>query len=320
MSLVEQALRRVKESARGRASQPEVPAPAAEVRAAVDTEFANAQRDKRSRGVRPLTLPCRTDIAPIDFSEDKLRACGFIGPANSARVQGDQFRVIKRKLLGQVSAPQPVPGREDARHGGEGRFIMVASALPNDGKTFASVNLAMSIAAERELAVILFDADVPKSHLSRDLRQGGQPGLLDYLASESMKLSSIVAPTTVAGLYFVPVGGDAGHAADLMASSRMTDLLIEMTEQYPHCVGLFDSSPLLVAPDSQVLARAIDQVLLVVRAEVTPREAVAEALAGLEESKAITLMLNSWTPLRFFRGGTYGTYYGYGSRAHEQPR
>jgi hypothetical protein len=75
-----------------------------------------------------------------------------------------------------------------------------------------------------------------------------------------------------------------------------------------------------MAPDSRILAQAIDQVLVVVRADETPRDAVVEAVSAIGRTSAVTLMLNAWTPLMLSRGDSYGTYYGYGTRAHQQPR
>ena len=87
----------------------------------------------------------------------RLRAAGFVPDENQERRFADQYRRIKRPILMQVQVltAARAPGA---------RFVLMASALPGDGKTFTSINLALSIARERDVSVLVMDADVAKPH------------------------------------------------------------------------------------------------------------------------------------------------------------
>src|SRR5690606_4713039 len=114
-------------------------------------------------------------------------------------VLADQYRHIKRPLISNAT------GR-----GGErlerGQLIMMASAMPGEGKTFTSINLALSMALEKDLSVLLVDADVAKPHISRTFGVEQEPGLLDILKDESSRVESVILPTDVPNLCILPAG------------------------------------------------------------------------------------------------------------------
>src|SRR5690606_20325175 len=103
--------------------------------------------------------------------------------------------------------------------------IMMASALPGDGKTFTSINLALSMSRERDSSVVLVDADVAKPHISRIFGVDKEPGLLDALTDKSDDLESLILPTDVGGLSILPAGGHRDNAAELFASAAMRQLV-----------------------------------------------------------------------------------------------
>jgi protein-tyrosine kinase len=236
----------------------------------------------------------------------RLRAAGFVPDESQERRFADQYRRIKRPILMQVQmlTAANAPGA---------RFVMMASALPGDGKTFTSINLAMSIARERDVSVLIMDADVAKPHISRIFGIDQEPGLLDALADNELDVESLVLPTDVEGLSLLSAGRHHEAATELLASARMHQVLARLTAHDPRRVVLLDSPPLLLSSESRALLPYAGQVVLVVRAGGTPKRAVQEAIGYIGEGKPMGLILNQ-SVLALSEG-----YYGYGSYGDANP-
>jgi exopolysaccharide/PEP-CTERM locus tyrosine autokinase len=230
----------------------------------------------------------------------RLRSAGFVPDENQERRFADQYRRIKRPILMQVQVltAARAPGA---------RFVMMASALPGDGKTFTSINLALSIARERDVSVLIMDADVAKPHISRIFGIDQEPGLLDALADDNLDIESLVLPTDVDGLSVLPAGRRHEAATELLASERMDQVITRLAARDPRRIVLLDSPPLLLSSESRALVHVAGQVVLVVRAGGTPRQAVEEAIGYIGEGKPLGLILNQ-SMLALSEG-----YYGYGS-------
>ena len=193
---------------------------------------------------------------------------------------------------------------------------MMASALPGDGKTFTSINLALSLAREKDTSVVLVDGDAAKPHISRIFGVETWPGLLDVLANPDMDVQDLILQTDCRGLSILPAGTAEDGATELLSSSRMKAVANRLIERNPRCIALFDSSPLLVSSESLALASAMGQVVLVVRAGHTPRHAVVDAVESLAEEIPLSLVLNQGR--RGLSEGRYGYGYGYGSGYGDQ--
>jgi exopolysaccharide/PEP-CTERM locus tyrosine autokinase len=243
----------------------------------------------------PKSVPERR----IVVDRDALREAGYLPETAVDRRFADHYRQIKRPLISQaLASPAPVPGSP--------RLIMMASALPGDGKTFTSINLALSMARERDVSVVLVDADTPKPHVSRIFGVEKEPGLLDALAEPNADIESYVLPTDVVGLSIVPAGKTHDGATELLASTRMSAVVTRLIARDPRRIVLFDSPPLLVSSESRALSAIAGQVVLVVRAGATPHQAVLDALEQLAD-RPVSLVLNQG------RVSLSGGYYGYGS-------
>jgi exopolysaccharide/PEP-CTERM locus tyrosine autokinase len=236
----------------------------------------------------------------VRIDRKRLRHAGFVPDENQERRFADQYRRIKRPILMQVQVltAARAPGA---------RFVMMASALPGDGKTFTSINLALSIARERDVSVLIMDADVAKPHISRIFGIDQEPGLLDALADDAVDIESLVLPTDVPGLSMLPAGRHHEAATELLASARMEQVITRLAARDPRRIVLLDSPPLLLSSESRALVQIAGQVVLVVRAGGTPRRAVEEAIGYIGEGKPLGLILNQ-SLLALSEG-----YYGYGS-------
>ncbi len=235
----------------------------------------------------------------IIVSREELRRSGLLPPDLFQRQQASQFRRIKRPLLAAAL------GR-GADKAANGHLIMVASALPGEGKSFTAMNLALSMAMERDITVLLADADVAKPHVSRSFGVEDEPGLVDALQDSSLDIESLVIPTDVSGLSILPAGRHVETAAELLGGKRMQQVIARLAQADSRRIVLFDSPPLLLTNESRVLTEVVGQVLLVVRAGVTARMAVQEAIATVADNKIVSLVLNQTDTVG------HETYYGHG--------
>jgi protein-tyrosine kinase len=241
----------------------------------------------------------------LHLDRNALRAAEILPPQSQERRLSDEYRQIKRPLLAGATGrggPQ-VPN---------GSLIMVTSALPGDGKTFTTVNLALSIALEKDASVLLVDADVAKPHISRLLGLQDQPGLQDVLQDESRDVESMILPTDVPGMSVLSAGRWNQHATELLASSRMERLVAQIGARDPSRIVLFDSPPLLLTSESRALASVVGQVVFVVRAGSTPQRAVYDALEFLGTNKPVGLVLNQ------SEESSREGYYGYHDHEHRE--
>lgn len=243
----------------------------------------------------------------VDLDLDALAAQGFLTP-NAARSHlADQYRVIKRPLIKNAMGK----GVASLNHA---NLIMVTSALAGEGKSFTSLNLALSIAAELDNTVMLVDADVARPSVLRMLGLPQGPGLLDVL-EESVDMSSVLLRTNVDKLTLLPSGTPHARATELLASDAMSHLLDDMARRYPDRIIIFDSPPLLLTTESRVLASHMGQIVVVVHAEKTAQSAVQQALATIESCPLKMLLLNqaSANASGGYGSGGYGYGYGYAS-------
>ena len=241
-----------------------------------------------------------SDIATID--RGMLAEAGMIVPGAPVGPLAEEFRLVKRQLL---------ITRERIADGGtldKARTALVCSARPGDGKTFCAVNLALSMAAERDTDVLLVDADFAKPDVLATLGIVDRPGLLDALADSHVDVESLVIRTDVGGLSILPAGTKVATDTELLASARTRTVIARLLQANPRRIILFDSPPALAASPASVLAMMVGQVLLVVRADRTPENELRQAVALLDGCDHIALVLNAQS---FVPGGhRFGTYYG----------
>ena len=232
-----------------------------------------------------------------------LRSAGLLPPEEDMNPLARQYREIKHPLVAKAI------GRGAAR-APQGYLIMIASAMTGEGKSFTAVNLALSLAREKDIRVLLVDADVAKPQLSHVLGLGDAPGLLDALRDGDLDVETLIHPTDVPTLSFLPAGGGAEEATELLASSRMQRLAAVLGENDGARVVVFDSPPLLQTTESSALAHLAGQIVVVVRAEWTPQPVLLDALKILEGHPSVSLVLNQSAHTVT---SSYYYYYGYGN-------
>ena len=236
----------------------------------------------------------------VELDLATISANGIVLPNAPRSMLADQFRVLKRPLLANALGRGAAPVNR-------GNLIMVTSALPGEGKTFTSINLAMSIAAELDHTVLLVDADVARPSVLRALGVPAGPGLLELLEGKA-SMAEVLLRTNVDKLSILPSGTPQLHATELLASDAMERLLDELATRYPDRIVIFDSPPLLLTTEARVLATHMGQIVVVVQAERTLQRSVQEAIATIEACPVKLMVLNR---ARASAEGSYATGYGH---------
>ncbi len=281
-SLVEKAAARIDETAQAGPEAPSAPA--------TPSSPPKAQSRRSARRMA------------IDF--DRLRGMGIVTPQDARSLLAEEFRLVKRQLLLKAfrRGPDAIPN---------GHLIMITSANEGEGKTFTAVNLAMSIAAERDLTVLLVDADVIRPAILSMLGIEAQRGLVDLLEDESLDVADVIIRTNQENLSVIPSGPLRPNSTELLASKRMAHFVEDIAKRYPDRVILFDSPPVLVSSEPGVLALHAGQIVFVIEAERTSENDVKSALDIIGSCNNIGFLLNKDRTRR--RSSRMGAYYPYGS-------
>jgi len=277
-------------------------------------DFAESQSEAEVVTDTELVSPDPANMVKIPFKE--LRELGMLTPAIPRSAIAEEYRTIKRPLLVNIAGDAVTPAIP------HGNLIMVTSALEGDGKTFSSICLALSIAMEREKNVLFVDADTAKAEAGRMLGvPSTSPGLIDVLENENARVSDFILPTNVEKLRILPAGGLHTHANELLASARMHKLMLQLSEEDPNRVIVFDSPPLLLTTEAAVLASFMGQIVFVVSSDSTPQHAVTQAIEHIGEDKMVGMLLNRarkrTNPYSYYTYEYRGGPYGYGHRSEE---
>lgn len=238
----------------------------------------------------------------VSIDTARLVSRNLLGPQSKRNRMVEEFRLIKRRLLGRRWAAGERPGNT----------VIVTSALPEEGKTTIAVNLAMSIAAEEDLRVLLVDADFIKPNALRQLGVTADKGLIDVIQNPRLDISDVMLTTNIDKLSLIPSGQLHDRCTELLASARMRDIIAELASRYDDRILIFDSPPVLATTESVTLASHMGQIVFVVQAERTRRQIVASALELIGHRERVSIVLNRATPRL---GSTeFGSYYGAYSR------
>jgi receptor protein-tyrosine kinase len=232
--------------------------------------------------------------AEVDFRH--LAAQGYLTPESPKTQLADEYRVIKRPLLRNAFAPGASAKNRN--------LVMITSALPAEGKSFTALNLAMSMAMEVNHTVLLVDGDVANPSLPGLLGVPSEPGMLDLLCDPRLSIADTVIQTNIEKLSVMPSGSRHRRATELLASQQMANLMRELARDTNRIV-IFDSPPLLPTTEARALATHVGQIVMVVAAEATRQQEVAQALATVESCEIVLMLLNKTHKT------DVGAYYGY---------
>jgi len=234
----------------------------------------------------------------INIDLENLKHMGFLVPHGTNSVLNEEYRQIKRPLLNNMRGKSAHP-IENAN------LLQVTSSLQGEGKTFTAINLALTFAMEMDLNVLLVDADVIKSSVTRTLINRTEKGLTDYLSGGVKELSEVLLATNIPKLKILPAGTRNQLSTELLNSQYMEQLIYEFSKRYDNRVVIIDSSPMLQTNEARILAHKVGQIVFVVEQNKTAQSAVKNALSLIDKDMVVGLVMNK------SRTGRQGGYYGY---------
>jgi protein-tyrosine kinase len=279
------------------AEEPVATAPSFDAFPAVEAPYSDAPA--RVPGLEPLDLSA-IPLRPWALSLPQLPALLERGPAV------EQFRSLRSRIF-ELRDINPL------------KSILISSGLPQEGKSFISTNLALSLARHKNSKVLLIDGDMRRYTLHQILGCESHPGLADYLSGkasavevmqrpEPLQMQTPGAMPILPNLTFIAGGNGGDKAADLSGSPRFGELIRRASPYFDWII--VDSSPVLPVSDAVNLARSCDAVLLVARGGVTKFPVAQRAQSELKASNILGFVLNAVQEMP-----QVGNYYGYdGSR------
>ena len=289
MSVVEKAIRKLQKERAQSADESQAPA-------ASQASAAPQPAGPAAPHATAAAAPAGSQ-ATVILDRATLRSAGLMPPEEELDIITRQYRKIKHPLVARAMG-RGVP-REP-----KGFLIMIASAMSGEGKSFTAMNLALSLSLEKDITVLLVDADAPKPHLTRVMGLANAQGLLDVLRDPQLDVESLIHATNVRSLSFLPLGVCGDDATELLSSARMERAAALLGQRDSHRIVVFDSPPLLQTTESPALARAAGQIVVVVRADSTPQPVLLDALNTLQGHANVSLVLNQST-----QSGTAPYYY-----------
>ncbi len=187
--------------------------------------------------------------------------------------------------------------------------IVIASSLPDEGKSTVSANLAVVLSQMKE-RVLLIDSDMRSPSLHRFFSAKGIPGLSEVLAGmkEAEEAMVSIGSTT---LKLIPAGTVPPNPAELMGSEMMEKLINDLSDQFDYI--LIDTPPVNMVSDAINLANKVDGYIVLAQEGVTEHKHIRRTLDTLEfaNGKVLGLVLNGSKTARESYG-VYGKYNNYG--------
>lgn len=257
------------------------------------TELVSAEADDTGSADRFFKKEQKADNKPGNSVSknivpvlERLRAADMlVGGSRLDSVFFDEYRRIKRPLLSNAFG-------KTAQLVDKGNLVLLTSSIPGEGKSFSTVNLALSIAQERDHTVLLVDCDVTRQGSSELLGVTEKPGLVELLESDDLDVGEVILRTDIPKLCLISAGKQHEYVTELLASQRMVEVVNELGTRYQDRIIIFDGPPILSTPQAQVLTGLVGQVVFVIESGKTPQAVVEEALSMIPKEQAVGLLLN----------------------------
>ncbi len=227
-----------------------------------------------------------------------MRQAGMINwSAKRGRI-AEEFRIAQGQVMRAIAA--------DSRAGRSfPNLIMMTSARPGEGKSFASLNLAGSLACYGGRPVVLVDADAKLSSLSARLGFAHAPGLLDLAADQTRRIDDTIFGTDLANLSFMPIGDHQGARVAASASMPIVNAIERLARRFADSIVVLDAPPCLACSDPSTLAPIVGQVIMLVEAQRTTGAEVEAALELVDSCPSVTMLLNK---VQLTGSNTFGAY------------
>ncbi len=287
MSKIEEALEKATQERQGEAptARSTAPRPAAREQAATEVEVV--------------------ELDPLHLAENRL-----VVASSPSLGTSDAYRQLRATLM--LAAEQ--------KH----LSFVVTSPLQGDGKSITTLNLGYAIAQEIQLDAVVVDTDLRRPVLGRFLGLEGRPGVSDYLDDPDVTLGDVVVRLADGPLYVSAGTVRLHNTSELLGSQRMAQFCADLRRRFREAVILFDSPPVLPAPDAMTLVQWLDGGIIVVSAGKTSRRALTDAVRQFGANRIVGVVVNRSDHGSYGYGYGYHYYYGgygyggYGSETGER--
>lgn len=186
-------------------------------------------------------------------------------------------------------------------------LIMVTSPISGEGKSLTSVNLAVSLAQELDLTVLLIDLDLRRPTVHKLLGFECSRGMADCLL-DGADISDVILRTDMGKLSVIPAGRVVENPLELFTSNKMRELMEEIKHRYKDRYVIIDTTPILPFAETRTLAHLVDGIVLVVNEGVTQQASILEAKELLKGCPVLGMVLNNSTSINK-EHDHYSTYY-----------
>lgn len=222
----------------------------------------------------------------VTVSPAKLAAHGIFLPKAGYSRTVEEFRGVKRNVLSTVARERGTANAERSQ------IVLVTSANPGEGKTFTAVNLALSLAYEKDTSALLVDCDAYQQSLLEYLGISAGRGWIDVVSANSAIPDDVILSTSVPNLEILPAGKLRPDIPELMSSRNASQLFSELLFQNPSRIVVIDSPSCLTSTEPSILAGLAGQTVFVVAAYKTTSEDIASSLHQIEACPSVSLLLN----------------------------
>lgn len=237
-------------------------------------EQVTRPRDEETMGwVSPsYNISRSVELVPEKVIEN--RCVAFSGQAPEL----EAYRVLRTRIMRRIGTDG-------------GNTIMVTSAIPGEGKTLTSINLAMTFAREFSQTVLLVDCDLRRQRIHQMLGYESGKGLADYFI-DAEPLQNLIVWPGIEKMTIISGGRMIDAGSEFLGSQGMKGLVEDMKSRYRERYIIFDAPPILIGADTMALAPLIDYIVVVVRAGHTSAKDLQSALGMLPKEKVVGMVLN----------------------------
>ena len=228
----------------------------------------------------------------MDGWDEKLREI----ISGNSRPVAESIRMLRTKIFHPEKGQPP-------------KTILVTSSIPGEGKSFVCANLGVSIAQGIGKKALLVDCDMRMPNLARLLGLPNSRGLVDYLQNGT-PVEQLIQQTSMPGLSILSSGKPPKNPAELIDSEKMSAFIDALANQNPNQVVILDSPPIQAASETDILAKKVDGVILVIRWGYARREHVKQLIEMIGREKIIGIVFNAFEMNRL-ESKLQGYYYGY---------
>lgn len=215
---------------------------------------------------------------PRNLSKDDLIEKKIIFPDSPDKVTVNKFRGLRTKIL--------------EKSGNNNFALLVASTREGGGSSFVSLNLAAAFAFDSGKTALLIDCNLRQPRLHSKLDLVPDIGLTDFLNDPVMDIASIIYPTGIPRLRFIPAGTRAEYASEYFSSFRMKQFLHALRKRYPDRYIIIDAPDFETSPDSRILSELCDYSMLVIPHGVAGETEVADVASSLSKDKLLGVVIN----------------------------